>query len=216
GAALVTEEQELARVIPVIEYVSRHHDVWISIDTSKPAVMAAAIAAGAHMINDVRALTEPGALAMAAQLQVPVCLMHMQGQPQNMQANPEYENIIHDILTFFKARIAACIAAGISLDNLVLDPGFGFGKTLTHNYQILAQLAQFAVLECPLLIGLSRKSMIGQLLNRDVEERLVGSVSAALIACQHGANIIRVHDVAETMDMLKVWQMTQTQMIKQN
>ncbi|MBV7315491.1 dihydropteroate synthase [Shewanella sp. NIFS-20-20] len=209
GAPLVSVEQELARVIPVIEYISRRHNVWLSIDTSKPEVMAGAVAAGCHLINDVRALTEPGALAMAAQLQVPVCLMHMQGQPQTMQANPSYDDLIKEVTEFFKARITACVSAGISLDNIILDPGFGFGKTLAHNYQLLANLSKFTSLQLPLLIGLSRKSMIGQLLGREVDQRVSGSVSAALLACQQGANIIRVHDVAPTIDMLKVWQMTQ-------
>lgn len=212
GAQEVSLEEELARVIPVIAYAAKRYadncDVWISVDTSKPEVMAAAVQAGADMINDVRALQLPGALAMAASLQVPVCLMHMQGQPSDMQAEPQYQDIIQEISDFFDARIEACLDAGIAREMLILDPGFGFGKTLAHNYQLLAKLPSLHAFHLPLLIGLSRKRMIGELLQREVNERLAGSLAGALIAAQQGARIIRVHDVAETADVLAVMSAT--------
>ncbi|MBB1317964.1 dihydropteroate synthase [Shewanella sp. SR43-4] len=204
GAAEVTIEQELARVIPIIEYTAKTHNVWISIDTSKPEVMEQAVNAGANLINDVRALQVPGALAMAATLDVPICLMHMQGEPQTMQDQPEYEDVIDEVAAFFELRIAYCEAAGIERERLILDPGFGFGKTLAHNYRLLAALPKLHEFHLPLLIGLSRKSMIGDLLARDIDQRLAGSLAGALIAAQQGAQIIRVHDVPETVDVLKV------------
>jgi len=209
GAAEVTVEQELERVLPIIKYISSKHDVWISIDTSKPEVMKQAVAAGANLINDVRALQLPGALAMAANLNVPVCLMHMQGQPKTMQNSPEYQDVLKDVFEFFEQRISACEAAGITRSQIILDPGFGFGKTLAHNYQLLAGLAVFHQFDLPILIGLSRKSMIGDLLKRSTSERLAGSLAGALIAAQNGAHVIRVHDVPETVDVLKI--MTETQ-----
>ncbi|WP_394130641.1 dihydropteroate synthase [Shewanella maritima] len=212
GATPVSIEQELERVIPIIKHIAENHDVWISIDTSKPEVMEQAVQAGANMINDVRALQEPGALAMAAKLAVPVCLMHMQGSPETMQDSPEYLDVIDDVIHFFEQRIVACLDAGISRDNLILDPGFGFGKTIEHNYRILACLPRFHELHLPLLIGLSRKSMIGDLLERDVSKRLAGSLAGALIAAQQGAQIIRVHDVPETVDVLKVMSATMASM----
>ncbi|MDH0447620.1 dihydropteroate synthase [Shewanella sp. GD04112] len=209
GAADVTVEDELARVIPLVEYVAKHHDVWISVDTSKPEVMRQAVNAGAHLINDVRALLEPGALETAAQLNVPICLMHMQGAPQSMQTAPEYQDVVADVTEFLRERIQACIDAGIPRERLLIDPGFGFGKTLEHNYELLAKLERFEQFELPILIGLSRKSMIGNLLARPTSERLAGSLAGAMIAAQKGAHIIRVHDVPETVDMLKVLQATQ-------
>lgn len=209
GAADVTVEDELARVIPLVEYVAKHHDVWISVDTSKPEVMRQAVNAGAHLINDVRALLEPGALETAAQLNVPICLMHMQGAPRSMQTAPEYQDVVADVSEFLRERIQACIDAGIPRERLLIDPGFGFGKTLEHNYELLAKLERFAQFELPILIGLSRKSMIGNLLARPTSERLAGSLAGAMIAAQKGAHIIRVHDVPETVDMLKVLQATQ-------
>ncbi|WP_076542851.1 dihydropteroate synthase [Shewanella sp. UCD-KL21] len=208
GAASVSEEEELARVIPVIEYTAKNHDVWISIDTSKPQVMEQAVAAGAHIINDVRALQEPGALAMAAMLDVPVCLMHMQGQPQDMQDSPEYDNVIQQVNDFLSLRVDYCLAAGMSRENIILDPGFGFGKTLEHNYQLLAKLPELHSLHFPVLVGLSRKSMIGDLLQRDINNRLAGSLAGAMIAAQQGAQILRVHDVEETVDALTVMSAT--------
>ena len=209
GAADVTVEDELARVIPLVEYVAKHHDVWISVDTSKPEVMRQAVNAGAHLINDVRALLEPGALETAAQLNVPICLMHMQGAPRSMQTAPEYQDVVVDVTEFLRERIQACIDAGIPRERLLIDPGFGFGKTLEHNYELLAKLERFEQFELPILIGLSRKSMIGNLLARPTSERLAGSLAGAMIAAQKGAHIIRVHDVPETVDMLKVLQATQ-------
>lgn len=205
GAQPVSVDEELARVIPVIEaLVARVPDVLISIDTSKPEVMRAAIGAGASMINDVCALQLPGALEAAAELNVPVCLMHMQGEPRSMQHNPSYDDVVQDVLNFFENRLCACAQAGIPKERIVLDPGFGFGKTLGHNLELLKQLDTFHALGCPVLAGMSRKSMIGLVLDKPVEERMVGSVSAAVIAAMKGAQIIRVHDVPETVDALRV------------
>lgn len=209
GAAEVSLADELARVLPLVKYVAAHHDVWISVDTSKPEVMRQAVAAGAHLINDVRALMEPGALEAAAELQVPICLMHMQGEPQSMQFAPTYHNVIEEVSAFLTERIEACLRAGIPRELLILDPGFGFGKSLEHNYELLAKLDCFAQFDLPILIGLSRKSMIGNLLAKPTSERLAGSLAGAMIAAQKGAHIIRVHDVTETVDMLKVLQATQ-------
>ncbi len=209
GAAEVSLADELARVIPLVKYVATHHDVWISVDTSKAEVMRQAVAAGAHLINDVRALMEPGALEAAAELHVPICLMHMQGEPKNMQSSPIYYDVIEEVSGFLTERIDACIQAGIPRELLILDPGFGFGKSLEHNYELLAKLDSFTKFDLPVLIGLSRKSMIGNLLAKPTSERLAGSLAGAMIAAQKGAHIIRVHDVAETVDMLKVLQATQ-------
>ncbi|MGL4544986.1 MAG: dihydropteroate synthase [Plesiomonas sp.] len=206
GADIVSEAQELDRVIPVIEALSRELDVWISIDTYKPVVMREACRAGAHLINDINALQSEGALAIAAAEQVPVCLMHMQGTPDTMQQQPQYQNVISEVSTFLQQRAEACLAAGILRENILLDPGFGFGKTLEHNYQLLNQLEKLHVLHYPLLVGMSRKSMIGKLLNNKLEERLAGSLACALLAAQKGAQIIRVHDVQETADVLHVMQ----------
>lgn len=207
GAPDVSVEDELQRVIPVIKAIREKSDCVISIDTSKAQVMHEAILAGADMINDVRALQDSAALQVLAQFpDVAVCLMHMQGQPRSMQNKPRYDNVIEDIISFFTHRIAACDAAGIKREQLILDPGFGFGKTLAHNYQILAEFNRFAEFNLALLAGLSRKSMIGNLLNRETKDRLAGSLAGALIAAQNGANIIRVHDVKETADMLGILQ----------
>ncbi|QYK06227.1 dihydropteroate synthase [Shewanella zhangzhouensis] len=208
GAAEVSLDEELSRVIPLVEYVSKTHDVWISVDTSKAGVMSEAAKAGAHLINDVRALMEPGALEAAAASGLAVCLMHMQGQPRTMQQSPEYDNLIEDVCTFFEHRVAACVDAGIPQAQIILDPGFGFGKTLSHNYELLARFAEFERFGLPLLAGLSRKSMLGNLLGRDATSRLAGSLAGALLSAQQGANIIRVHDVAETIDVLKVFEAT--------
>ena len=207
GAPDVSLEDELKRVIPIIEAIREQSDCVISIDTSKAEVMRQAIEAGADIVNDVRALQEPGAIDVVAQFpEVAVCLMHMQGQPRSMQHAPHYNDLAGEINDFFSQRIAACEAAGINQSQLILDPGFGFGKTLKHNYQILAQFNDYAKLGLPLLAGLSRKSMIGKLLNRDTDDRLAGSLAGALIAAQNGAHIIRVHDVKETADVLGVYQ----------
>lgn len=204
GAAEVSENDELSRVIPLVKLIKAHFDVLISVDTSKAEVMADAINSGADIINDVRALQNDNCLEVIAKSNVPVCLMHMQGLPRTMQNNPQYENLIDDIMLFFQQRIDVCQQAGIAKERIIIDPGFGFGKTLKQNYQLLAHLSQFKSLGLPILSGTSRKSMIGNLLNRDVEQRLAGSLTTAIIAAQQGANIIRVHDVAETVDAMKV------------
>ncbi|BEE18958.1 dihydropteroate synthase [Aeromonas enteropelogenes] len=210
GAPDVSEQEELDRVIPIVERLVRELDVMISLDTSKAAVMREGCAAGAHLINDVRALLEPGALAAAAAADVPVCLMHMQGQPRTMQAEPHYDDLLGDVRAFFDERIAACLTAGIAREQLLLDPGYGFGKTLAHNYQLLAQQESLLDYQLPLLVGMSRKSMIGNLLGRPVDERLAGSLACALIGMQRGARIIRVHDVRATMDALRTGWMVMT------
>ena len=206
GADDVAIQQELDRVIPIIERISQHLDCWISIDTSKSTVMKEAVNAGADLINDVRALQEFGALDVAVQANVPVCLMHMQGLPRTMQSAPDYDDLLVDVETFLLQRVNTCITAGIKKENIILDLGFGFGKKLAHNYQLLAATKQFVDLGYPLLTGISRKSMFGQLLNRDINSRLAGSLAGALIALQQGSQIIRVHDVAETVDVIKVLQ----------
>jgi len=207
GAPDVSLEDELARVIPAIKVIREHSDCIISIDTSKAMVMEQALLAGADIINDVRALQGEGALEVVAKhSDVAICLMHMQGQPRSMQSAPHYDDLFSEINTFFTQRINACETAEIKREQLILDPGFGFGKTLSHNYQILAQFNDFNQFGLPLLAGLSRKSMIGNLLNRDTSERLAGSLAGALIAAQNGAKIIRVHDVKETADVLGVYQ----------
>lgn len=206
GAAPVGLDEELTRVIPVIERIAAALDVTVSVDTSKPDVMREAVRAGAGMINDVMALRAPGALEAAAQLAAPVCLMHMQGEPRTMQTAPKYDDVVADIANYLVARAAACEAAGIRRDRILLDPGFGFGKTLAHNLALLRGLERFGALGYPLLVGLSRKSMLGAMTGRPVEDRLAVSVSAALIAVQRGAHIVRVHDVRETVDALQLWQ----------
>lgn len=206
GAADVSDQEELDRVIPVVERIATELDVWISVDTSKASVMQASVTAGAHLINDIRALLEPGALAVAVEAQVPVCLMHMQGAPRTMQLAPHYADLIGDIRTFFAERIQACVEAGLSRDLLVLDPGFGFGKSLEQNYELLGRLAEFHDFGLPLLIGMSRKSMIGNLLERPVDARLAGSLAAHLYGVSQGAQILRVHDVGETVDAVRVFQ----------
>jgi len=204
GAPDVSLEEELARVLPIIQALREKSDVWISIDTSKAEVMHQAVEAGADIINDVRALQEPGALEVAANAGVPICLMHMQGQPRTMQAAPRYQDLLLEVEAFLAERIAACEAVGISKDKLILDPGFGFGKTLQHNYQLLANLEQFHQLGLPILAGMSRKSMIFKLLNKQPADSLIGSVTCASIAALKGAQIIRVHDVVETVEAVKI------------
>lgn len=208
GASEVSSEQELERVIPVIEAIQNRLSTIISIDTSKPVVMQAAVHAGASLINDVRALSLPGALDMAASLakslNVPTCLMHMQGNPKNMQSQAHYKDIITELTEFFEGKIKQCMAAGFAYDQLLLDPGFGFGKTLEHNYQLLKHLEAFSQFDMPVLSGTSRKSMIGNLLNKPVDKRLAGSIATATLAALSGASIIRVHDVEETMDVVKI------------
>jgi len=204
GAEPVALQQELDRVIPVIEVLAPELPVPLSVDTSKPEVMRAAVAAGAGLINDVAALCAPGAMAAARDAAVPVCLMHMQGEPRSMQAEPQYRDVVADIRDYLAARVTACEAAGIPRSQLLLDPGFGFGKNLRHNLRLLAGLDELRVLGLPLLVGLSRKSLFGQLLGRPVEQRLVPSVVAAVLAAERGASLIRAHDVAETVAALKL------------
>lgn len=205
----VPETEELQRVIPLVEAVQKRFDCWISVDTSKAIVMQEAAKVGMDLINDIRALREPGALEIAGQLNLPTCIMHMQGQPRTMQTNPYYDDVVKDVYQFLNDRTQACLAAGIAKENIIWDMGFGFGKTVQHNYKLLQQLAHFCERGYPVLAGLSRKSMIGAVLDKPVTERVVGSVAGALIAAQNGATILRVHDVAATADALKVWQATQ-------
>jgi len=204
GAAIVSAQDELDRVLPVIEGL-RDISVPISIDTWKPQVMRAALAAGASMVNDINALQEEGALKMVVASGAAVCLMHKQGMPQTMQQQPHYTDVIAEVSAFLRDRIAAVEAAGIARERIVIDPGFGFGKTLAHNLDLLRELETFCALGVPVLAGLSRKSMLGALTGRDVTERLAASVVAALLAVQRGAAIVRVHDVRETVDMLRIW-----------
>jgi dihydropteroate synthase len=211
GAAPVSLAEELDRVIPVIEALRRETDLPISVDTSKPDIMRAAVAAGAGMVNDIRGLREPGALEAAAALGVPVCLMHMQGEPRTMQRGPRYDDVIGEVRHFLGERIRACEAAGLARHQLLVDPGFGFGKTLEHNLALLAGLPALAALGCPILVGLSRKSMLGHLLGREVGERLPGSLALAVLAAERGAAVIRVHDVAPTVDALRVLAAVQRQ-----
>lgn len=206
GAAPVSVEEELDRVIPVIEALHAEFPLPLSIDTSKPAVMAAAINAGAAMVNDVRALQTDGALAAVAASKVMVCLMHMQGEPQTMQANPYYQNIIQELKQFFYDRIAACAAAGISKERIIIDPGYGFGKTVEHNLILIRELAAFKAIGLPILLGVSRKSSIGKILNATPEQRLYGSLALTVLAVNNGANIIRTHDVKPTVDALLLTQ----------
>ncbi|MHB8678563.1 MAG: dihydropteroate synthase, partial [Rudaea sp.] len=206
GATEVSVADEIARVVPVIEALAKQTMLPISVDTSKPEVMRAAVAAGAGMINDVYALRRDGALDAAAELKVPLCLMHMLGEPRTMQDDPHYDDVVSDVRRFLAERIFACEMAGIDKKRIVVDPGFGFGKTLEHNLALLRALDQFAALGVPLLVGLSRKAMIGTLTGREKHvDRAVGSAAAALIAVQRGAMMVRVHDVAATCDALAVW-----------
>lgn len=205
GAAAVSVEEELARVVPVIEQLRRRSNVVISIDTSKPEVMQAAVAAGAELINDVWALRQPGALDVAAQSGAAVCLMHMQGEPRTMQQQPLYQDVVAEVLLFLQQQVARCQPL-IARSRLLLDPGFGFGKALDHNFALLRALPQLQALQLPLLAGLSRKSMLGAVTGRASDERLAASVAAATLALTGGASILRVHDVAATVDAVAVFQ----------
>jgi len=205
GAKNISTVDEINRVIPVIKAIRKQSDVLISIDSSKPEVMSEAVKAGANIINDVNALRAQGALDICAQLAVPVCIMHMQGEPRTMQAEPVYDDVVDDIKNFFEQRIEACIDAGIKRENIILDPGFGFGKTLEHNLQLLKRLREFKLFELPVLVGLSRKSMLGKILDDATPgERVYASVAAAVLASVNGACVFRVHDVKATVDALKV------------
>lgn len=204
GAEAVGEQQELERVIPIVERVRRDFDIPISIDTSKPGVMRAAVAAGATLINDVRALRADGAIAAAAELGCAVCLMHMRGDPQTMQLEPRYDDVVAEVTQFLRQRVAECVEGGIAADALLVDPGFGFGKSVAHNVALLARLDEICRIGPPVLIGVSRKSTLGALTGRDVDSRLAASLAAAVLAVAGGASVIRAHDVAETVDALKV------------
>jgi dihydropteroate synthase len=206
GSDGVSEQEELDRVIPVIEAVREVTDTAISIDTSKASVMREAVAAGASMINDVNALRAPGALGAAGELGVPVCLMHMLGAPRTMQDDPSYDDVVAEVAAFLEERVDAAVRAGLAEDRIVVDPGFGFGKTPAHNIDLLANLRQLRVRGRPVLVGVSRKSTLGELTGRTVNERVPASVAAAVIAAMNGAAIVRAHDVKETVDALKIAQ----------
>lgn len=205
GAQAVGLDEERARVLPVVTAIKEQFpQAVISVDTSKPELMAEALDAGCDMINDVNALQAPGAIEVLANSNAAVCLMHMQGEPRTMQHNPHYNNIVHDVLRFLQQRITACLDAGIARDRLVIDPGFGFGKKLEHNLLLMKHLAEFKEAGTALMVGVSRKSMIGALLDKPVDQRLIGSVALAALAIGNGADIIRVHDVEPTMDVVKI------------
>lgn len=204
GSRPPTLAEELDRVVPVVEALVRRVPVPLSVDTSRPEVMREAVAAGASMINDVRALRSPGALQAAAESGVPVCLMHMQGSPDTMQREPRYEAVVPEVRAFLAERLRACLEAGVPPEHLVVDPGFGFGKELSHNLALLASLGSLSSLGVPIMVGLSRKSMLGQLTGRAVGERLPASLAVAVLAAQRGAAVLRVHDVAATRDVLAV------------
>ena len=214
GAEPVTCAQELERVMPIVEAVISRFDTIVSVDTSTAQVIDQVAAAGAHLINDVRALQREGALAAAAASGLPVCLMHMQNQPDSMQNNPQYQEVVTEVNDFLQQRKQACVEAGISADQILLDPGFGFGKTLAHNLELFSGLDSLVKMGHPVLVGVSRKSMIGQMLDSGVEERLIGSVTMAVLAAQtvqaaQGSLILRVHDVKETVQALRTWQQIQ-------
>ncbi len=204
GAVAVSDAEELDRVLPVIEGLLSQTQAWISVDTSKTTVMSAVIGAGVHLINDVNALQGNGALALVAAAQLPVCLMHRQGTPVDMQRAPVYHQVVADVYAFLEQRLIACEQAGIRRGQCLIDPGFGFGKTLAHNLSLLRHLSNFQALNAPLLIGVSRKSMIGSILNRPIDQRLSGGLALAVWSVLQGAKIIRTHDVLATMDALKM------------
>ncbi|MEM7707427.1 MAG: dihydropteroate synthase [Pseudomonadota bacterium] len=206
GAEPVSTEEELARVVPVVEALASRIATPISVDTSHPEVMRAALAAGAQLVNDVRALSRPGALEAVAESDAAVCLMHMRGTPLTMQTNPDYAEVVDEVAAFLEHAVQRCEGAGITRSRIMIDPGFGFGKTLQHNLTLLARLPELQSTGCPVLVGVSRKSMFGQLLDRAVDERLAGTLAAGQLALDGGAHVLRVHDVAEHHDMRQVWQ----------
>ncbi|GAA4359184.1 dihydropteroate synthase [Kangiella marina] len=203
GASEVSVAEELERVIPLVE-VAKKSNAIVSVDTSKPEVMAAAIASGANMINDVRALQEDGALEVVAASTAYVCVMHMQGQPRTMQNNPHYDDVVAEVQQMLSQRITQCESGGVERERIVVDPGFGFGKSLAHNTELMNNLSCFQSLACPILVGVSRKTMIGQIVDKEVSERMIGSVVAASYAAMNGAKILRVHDVEETVQAMKI------------
>ena len=202
GACPVSVEEEFDRVIPTLEAIVQRFDIAVSVDTSTPSIMSAAASVGAHLINDVRALTRPGALQAAADSGLCVCLMHMQGQPDTMQKKPHYHNVVTEVQTYLQERVQVCLRAGIKAENLWVDPGFGFGKTLDHNVTLLRNLSAITTLGLPVMVGVSRKSMIEGLLGRPPADRLPGSLALGLIALQRGASVLRVHDVGATRDII--------------
>jgi dihydropteroate synthase len=204
GAEGVDLDEELGRIIPVVRALTSQLEVPVSIDTSKPDVMMAAVEAGAAMINDVQALRSPGAIEAAAACRVPVCLMHMQGRPRTMQSAPAYDDVVEDVYRFLAERVEAAVAGGVAEEDIVVDPGFGFGKTVEHNLSLVRHLGRFLGLGRPLLVGVSRKSMLGTVLDRPVEARLAGGLAIAALAADAGASIIRVHDVAPTVDVVRM------------
>jgi len=204
GAAEVSAEDEIQRVVPVIEAIREQSDICISIDTSKPEVMRAAVMAGADFVNDVNGLRNEGAIETCAELDVPVCIMHMQGKPRGMQNNPEYRDVVGEVVDFLKQRIDLCLASGVKSEYITIDPGFGFGKSLQHNMQLLQQLDKLKRLGYPIMLGLSRKSLFGEILNAPVDERLHASVAAVVLGWTKGAQIFRVHDIKPTADALRV------------
>ncbi len=204
GSRNVDLAEELDRTVPLIKAIRKISDIPISIDTNKPEVMQQAVDAGASIINSIWALQQGNSLETAAELGVPVCLMHMQGTPETMQNNPSYKDVVAEVMEFLQQRIEVAISAGIKQSNIIIDPGFGFGKTLQHNLLLLKSLAEFKSLGVPLLVGISRKGMIGMILDKPVDARLYGSIAAAVIAALMGADIVRVHDVAETIDAISI------------
>lgn len=204
GAQAISEQEEADRVLPVVEAIAQRLDVAVSVDTSTPSVMTAAIGLGAGLINDVRALGRAGALAALAPQDAAVCLMHMRGQPETMQDGADYADVVDEVMAFLRARIDACREAGIARERLIVDPGFGFGKTAAHNYQLLRQLNCFQSLGLPIVIGVSRKSMLGAATGRAVDQRLAAGIAATMVALQHGAAIVRTHDVAQTIDAINI------------
>ena len=205
GATPVSESEELDRVLGAVEVLTRHVDAVISVDTSTPSVMTESARLGAGLLNDVRGFRRPGALEAASATGLPVCIMHMQGEPDTMQQNPEYDDVMSGVRDFFTDRLNACEAAGLSRGQVILDPGFGFGKTAEHNFHLLARLKELCLTEQPILVGLSRKSMIASVVDKSPEERVFASVALALMAVERGASIVRVHDVAATADALAMW-----------
>jgi dihydropteroate synthase len=205
GATPVSESEELDRVLGAVEVLTRHVDAVISVDTSTPSVMTESARLGAGLLNDVRGFRRPGALEAASVTGLPVCIMHMQGEPDTMQQNPEYDDVMSGVRDFFTDRLNACEAAGLSRGQVILDPGFGFGKTAEHNFHLLARLKELCLTEQPILVGLSRKSMIASVVDKSPEERVFASVALALMAVERGASIVRVHDVAATADALAMW-----------
>jgi len=206
GAVKISIQEECDRVLPVIENLSQSLMIPISIDTRNTLVMQHALKAGANIINDVNALNDPGAIELAAENNVPVCLMHMQGLPETMQANPQYGDVFDEVYSYLEQRVNLCEQNGIHRKKIYIDPGFGFGKTLNHNLMLLGQLSRFKKMGCPILVGLSRKSMFGKILNVETDDRLYGSLAGALLAVIQGADIVRTHDVKETRDIIKVYE----------